>query len=87
MFLVYVVIRVRITPSLAPDIAADAADRKTQGSALMALLRMLPSCFVFFMVMGLIMLGVATPTEAAATGVLGAILLAAYLPRLCRGTC
>ena len=29
------------------------------------------------MVMGLIMLGIATPTEAAATGVLGAILLAA----------
>ena len=42
MFLVYVVIRVRITPSLAPDVAADAADRKTQGSVLMALARMLP---------------------------------------------
>jgi tripartite ATP-independent transporter DctM subunit len=78
MFLVYVVVRVRLNPSLAPDIAADAADRKTQGSALMALLRMLPACFVFFMVMGLIMLGIATPTEAAATGVAGAIVLAAY---------
>ena len=44
----------------------------------MALVRMLPSVFVFFMVMGLIMLGIATPTEAAATGVLGAIVLAAY---------
>ena len=42
MFLVYVVIRVRITPSLAPDLAADAADRKT-GSVAMALVRMLPS--------------------------------------------
>jgi tripartite ATP-independent transporter DctM subunit len=77
MFLVYVVIRVRITPSLAPDLAADAADRKT-GSVAMALVRMLPSVFVFFMVMGLIMLGVATPTEAAATGVVGALMLAAY---------
>ena len=77
MFLVYVVIRVRTTPSLAPDLAADAADRKT-GSVAMALVRMLPSVVVFFMVMGLIMLGVATPTEAAATGVVGALMLAAY---------
>ena len=42
------------------------------------------------MVMGLIMLGIATPTEAAATGVLGAIMLAAYYrglssTMLCRG--
>jgi tripartite ATP-independent transporter DctM subunit len=77
MFLVYVILRVRYQPSLAPDLAADDADRKT-GSALLALARMVPSVFVFFMVMGLIMLGIATPTEAAATGVLGAILLAAY---------
>ena len=77
MFLLYVLIRVRVTPSLAPDVAAD-ADRKTQGSVLMALARMVPSAFVFFMVMGLIMLGVATPTEAAATGVVGALVLAAY---------
>ncbi len=53
MFLVYVVIRVRITPSLAPDVAADAADRKTGGSVLMALARMIPSAFVFFMDGGL----------------------------------
>ena len=34
------------------------------------------------MVMGLIMLGVATPSESAATGVLGAILTAAYYRKL-----
>jgi tripartite ATP-independent transporter DctM subunit len=82
MFLVYVLIRVYFQPSLAPDITADVADRKIGGSALMALLRMVPSLFVFFMVMGLIMLGVATPTEAAATGVFGAIVLAAMYRRL-----
>jgi TRAP-type mannitol/chloroaromatic compound transport system permease large subunit len=76
-----VLIRVRLQPSLAPDIAADIADRKT-GSVVMALARMLPSVFIFFMVMGLIMLGVATPTEAAATGVFGAILLAAWYRKL-----
>ena len=39
---------------------------------------MLPCLFVFFMVMGLIMLGVATPTEAAATGVFGALIVSIY---------
>ena len=77
MFLIYVLIRVRMEPALAPDVAADASDRRG-GSAVMAVIRMLPASFVFFMVMGLIMLGIATPTEAAATGVLGAIMLAAY---------
>jgi tripartite ATP-independent transporter DctM subunit len=82
MFLIYVLIRVHLQPSLAPDVADDAADRKTTGSAVGALARMVPSLFVFFMVMGLIMLGIATPTEAAATGVLGALLLAAGYRRL-----
>jgi tripartite ATP-independent transporter DctM subunit len=82
MFLVYVLIRVYFKPTLAPDIDADVVDRKVGGSAAAALLRMVPSLFVFFMVMGLIMLGIATPTEAAATGVLGAILLAAMYRRL-----
>jgi tripartite ATP-independent transporter DctM subunit len=82
MFLIYVVIRVRLNPSLAPDIDMDILDRKTGGSVFMAFVRMIPSVFIFFMVMGLIMLGVATPTEAAATGVLGALAVAAYYRRL-----
>lgn len=82
LFVAYVLIRVRANPKLAPDLAADLAERGTMGSALGALARMLPPLFVFFMVMGLIMLGVATPTEAAATGVLGALLVALYYGRL-----
>src|SRR5262245_52345286 len=82
LFLIYVLVRVRFNPKLAPDLAAEAAEHKAAGSALLALARMLPSLLVFFMVMGLIMLGVATPTEAAATGVFGAILLALLYRRL-----
>jgi tripartite ATP-independent transporter DctM subunit len=78
MFLIYVAIRVWAKPSLAPDVAVDLADRKTQGSALMAVVRMVPSAFIFFLVMGLVLLGIATPTEAAATGVFGAVVLAAF---------
>jgi tripartite ATP-independent transporter DctM subunit len=80
MFVAYVLIRVYFQPTLAPDISADAVQAK--GGRLAATLKMLPSAFVFFMVMGLIMLGIATPTEAAATGVLGALVLAAMYRRL-----
>ena len=82
LFIVYVLVRVHFNPKLAPDLAADLEGRNTAGSALGALARMVPPLFVFFMVMGLIMLGVATPTEAAATGVLGALLVALYYRRL-----
>jgi len=80
MFLAYVLIRVYFQPTLAPDVAADA--RQEKGGRFAAALKMLPSLLVFFMVMGLIMLGIATPTEAAATGVFGALLLAALYGRL-----
>ena len=76
MYIVYVLIRVRLNPRLAPDI--DMEEKKSGGSALGALARMLPCAFIFFLVMGLVMLGVATPTEAAATGVFGAVLLAVF---------
>jgi tripartite ATP-independent transporter DctM subunit len=82
MFLIYVAIRVWAKPSLAPDVAADLADRKMQGSALMAVVQMVPSAFIFFLVMGLVLLGIATPTEAAATGVFGAVVLAACYRKL-----
>jgi tripartite ATP-independent transporter DctM subunit len=78
MFLIYVLMRVWLDPRLAPDSVADIADRNLEGSKFVAILRMLPCLFVFFMVMGLIMFGVATPTEAAATGALGAVIVSIY---------
>jgi tripartite ATP-independent transporter DctM subunit len=77
LFLVYVLYRVWRDPSLAPDLSADLAEGKSTTSIPVAVLRLLPCAFVFLMVMGLIMFGVATPTEAAATGVFGAIVVAA----------
>ena len=78
MFLTYVAVRLALNPSLAPPVE----DTVQRGSAFMALLKMLPSAFIFFLVMGLVMLGIATPTEAAATGVAGALVLAACYGRL-----
>jgi tripartite ATP-independent transporter DctM subunit len=78
MFLVYVLVRLQLNPSLAPDLSADLQDATKRGSALVAFLRLLPVSVIFFLVVGLIMLGVATPTESAATGVIGALALARY---------
>jgi tripartite ATP-independent transporter DctM subunit len=75
LFLVYVMYRLWRDPSLAPDVTLD-AETKSGTGAMLAILRILPCAFVFFMVMGLIMFGVATPTEAAATGVFGALVVA-----------
>ncbi len=80
MFLIYVAIRITLDPTLAP--AIDEGSTAAKGSATMAFIKMLPSAFIFFLVMGLVMLGVATPTEAAATGVAGAIILAACYGKL-----
>ncbi len=76
LFLIYISIRVWLNPSLAPESADELRDPATRGSITMAVLRMLPVSLIFFLVVGLIMLGVATPTEAAATGVVGALVLA-----------
>jgi TRAP-type C4-dicarboxylate transport system permease large subunit len=76
MFLVYVSVRLWMDPSLAPDVASE--DEQKKGSVFVALLKMLPACFIFFLVMGLVMLGIATPTEAAAAGVFGAFVLSYF---------
>ena len=78
MFIVYVLIRVRLDPVARARRRRRYRRPQDRGQRLMAVIRMLPSVFIFFMVMGLIMLGVATPTEAAATGVFAAMVLAAY---------
>ncbi len=77
MFLVYVMIRVWLKPELAPDLVDDAPDAKS-GGVLYAMWKLVPPCSIFALVMGLIICGIATPTEAAALGVLGAVLLSVY---------
>jgi tripartite ATP-independent transporter DctM subunit len=67
-------------PRLAPsDDAPDAAPRI---SLTRAFLQMLPFSIIIFSVLGVILLGVATPSEAAATGVLGSLATAAIYRRL-----
>ncbi len=80
LFVAACLIKVRLDPSLAP--ADDDRPSLDWKAKLRAAAGLLPFTVIIFMVMGLILLGVATPSESAATGVLGALLTAAYYRRL-----
>ncbi len=56
--------------------------RATWGERIAGLQHLLPPLAIFLMVVGSIYAGLATPTEAAALGVLGAIILAAFFRKL-----
>ncbi len=77
IFLAYVFIRIAMNPELAPVSSSAERGSVTAGEKVMALVRVLPFAIVIFSVMGFIMLGVATPSESAATGVIGAAITAA----------
>ena len=82
MFLTYTMLRVKFNPSLAPDDGQDVAPKISAGEKLRAIAGRMPFSLIIFSVMGFIMFGIATPSEAAATGVLAAIITAAYYRRL-----
>jgi len=66
---------VKLDPKSAPQYDVETVPLGTK--LLMIATHLLPMGLVVFMVIGLILLGIATPTESAAFGVLGVIILAA----------
>jgi tripartite ATP-independent transporter DctM subunit len=74
IFAIYVGVRVVMNPELAPK--QEERPAVSTMDVVKAIVSTLPFGMVIFSVMGLILLGVATPSEAAAAGVLGAILTA-----------
>jgi len=76
----YVIVRCWLDPSLAPryEVARASFMEKITGTAKYVL----PLGFIIFMVLGLMLLGVATPTEAASSGALATILVTAVYGRL-----
>jgi tripartite ATP-independent transporter DctM subunit len=78
-FIGYALLRVHLNPSLAPP-----PDGPSQGRTVpigRALLHCLPFAGLILLVVGLILLGIATPSESAAAGVLGALAIAALFRR------
>jgi tripartite ATP-independent transporter DctM subunit len=80
LYIIYILGRCRLQPELAPtfDVPKVSLSEKLSASAI----NILPLTFVIFSVVGVIFLGIATPSEAAATGAFSVLILAALKRRL-----
>jgi tripartite ATP-independent transporter DctM subunit len=76
LYLVYIVVRSMLQPHLAPKVAKEDATMPTGQLFLMLLTSFFPLAFLILAVLGAILLGWATPSEAAAIGALGGLALA-----------
>lgn len=77
LFLIYIIGRAILRPHDAPTVPKDQRERLTRReTAVVILTGFVPITFLIFAVMGAIFFGIATPTEGAALGALGGILLA-----------
>jgi tripartite ATP-independent transporter DctM subunit len=78
LYMVYVIVRVMLNPSLAPRVV-EADVKELAGGRSVALLMLtsfVPLAVLILSVLGAILFGLATPSEAAAIGALGGLLLA-----------
>jgi tripartite ATP-independent transporter DctM subunit len=80
VFVAYIIIRCWLQPDMAPtyEVAQFPLREKLKATVI----HILPVGLVIFLVIGIMMLGVATPTEAAASGALGTFLLVAIHKKL-----
>ena len=76
LYVTYVITRCVFNPSLAPKLPKSETDIPWVKVALMLLEAFVPLAVLIMAVLGAIVFGLATPSEAAAVGALGAILLA-----------
>jgi tripartite ATP-independent transporter DctM subunit len=77
MYVIYVVGRAMINPSLAPKLPEEESTQPLGQVFLLLVTSFFPLAVLILAVLGAIMFGLATPSEAAAIGALGAIVLAA----------
>ena len=76
LYLAYIIIRCIINPSMAPNYTVDYV---SVSDRLISTIRdIVPMGFLILAVLGVMFLGVATPTEAAALGALGSFMLAFF---------
>jgi tripartite ATP-independent transporter DctM subunit len=77
MYIVYVIVLAIIKPRLAPPLPKEQGNVTFAQMLLMLSKSFIPLALLILSVLGAIMFGLATPTEAAAVGAFGAVLLAA----------
>lgn len=76
LYLVLIYLKIRINPECVPDDVP--AERDFCSKLRIFVTHILPLTVIIFMVIGLILLGIATPTESAAFGVLGVLIVAYF---------
>ncbi|WP_394237178.1 TRAP transporter large permease subunit [Niallia oryzisoli] len=80
LFALYVIIRARTQPHLAPAYSTEKITLKEK--VVDTIKYVLPLGFILFLVIGLILLGISSPTESAALGAFGSLILAAAYRKL-----
>ena len=76
----YIILRCKLQPSIAPPY--EVTPTSFLGKLEATVRHIVPLGFIVFLVVGVIFIGVATPTEAAASGAIGCFILAAIYRRL-----
>jgi tripartite ATP-independent transporter DctM subunit len=76
LYVVYVIVRATLNPKLAPKLPKEETDIGWAKVVLLLMQAFLPLAVLILSVLGAILFGLATPSEAAAIGALGAMLLA-----------
>jgi tripartite ATP-independent transporter DctM subunit len=80
IYAIYIILRAWLQPHLAPPYEVEPAPLSQK--IMMTVRYVLPLGTVFFLAIGIIFVGVATPTEAAALGALGCFILALFYRKL-----
>lgn len=74
-YILYILVRCTIIPSDGPRITADEEDLPLGQKIIMTLTALVPPFMLIALVLGTILMGLATPTEAAACGAVGSVIM------------
>ena len=80
LFIIYILIRCHLNPKIGPAVPVE--ERASWDEKVRSLRAVVPPIFLIVIVLGTIFFGIATPTEAAAIGALGALLCAVLAKKL-----
>ena len=82
LYIVYIIVICKLKPELAPSLPSEEMRYKIVDILKMFTINVFPFIFVIILVLGSIILGVASPTEAASIGVIGSLGLAIIYRKL-----
>ncbi len=82
LYAIYILVKCRLNPQLGPSVPPEERAMPAGKKILLVSSSLLPVLVLVFAVLGTMFFGIATPTEAAAFGALGSILIAAANRRL-----